>query len=72
MKATITRYVMTYPVYKDYYRGTIKKATKTYKTEAEAKQAMVKYAKENTQIVKEADPMIWQIKKVVKNVEIDD
>lgn len=61
-----TKWIMTYPVYTDFYKGYIRKATKTFNTEAEAEAAMVKYAKENKIIVKEAPAKMWQIKKVTK------
>lgn len=72
MTATITRYTMTVPTYKNYERKIIVKTTRTFKTEEEAMQAMSEYAKDNDQLVREADPMMWQIKKTVRKVEVDD
>ena len=73
MTATITSYKMTYPVW-DFVSSevwNIKKASQTFKTEEEAEKAMVKIAKADKELVKKADPMIWQVKKVVKTIEVD-
>lgn len=58
------KWVMTYPVWVDFYKGTIKKATRTFNTEEEAEKAMVEYANDDEIIVKEAPANMWQIKKV--------
>ena len=72
MKATITRYTLILPDYEDWYKGTIKKVTKTCKTEAEAEAEMVAYAKANPELVEKAPAHYWNIKKVVRHVEVDD
>ena len=69
--ATITTYTMTYPKYTDFYAGKIAKATKTFKTEAEAEDWMVAYANEHEQVVEEAPAEWWKITKRTRKVEID-
>lgn len=73
MKATITRWIMTTPdVVFNNYGWDYKKTTQTFKTEAEAEKAMVKYYKANKLYVENAPAEMWQIKKSVRTVEVDD
>lgn len=72
MKATITRWTMTVPTWKNWEYGIITKTTRTFKTEEEAMKAMREYAKEDPELVAKANPLWWQIKKTVRTVEVDD